>query len=167
MNFHAIMEVPKGDKHPQFPNVPEIESFAGSELDRKLVVLQRSFGIAGTPFVVPPGTPADRVEMLQEGFRKTYSDPAFFKEYKSSPVMNRHHCCRKRMRRRCGRFHASPRLSRCLKTSSAPAPYRRADRNGRHFLTLPFAHRSPIAATAAVARSAKRPRLSCAIRCRQ
>jgi ABC-type phosphate/phosphonate transport system substrate-binding protein len=82
VNFHAIMEVPKGDKHPQFPNVPEIESFAGSELDRKLVVLQRSFGIAGTPFVVPPGTPADRVEMLQEGFRKTYSDPAFFKEYK-------------------------------------------------------------------------------------
>jgi tripartite-type tricarboxylate transporter receptor subunit TctC len=82
VNFHAIMEVPKGDKHPQFPTVPEIESFARSDLDRKLITLQRSFRIAGTPFVVPPGTPKDRVQILQEGFRKTYSDPAFFQEYK-------------------------------------------------------------------------------------
>lgn len=97
VNFHAIMEVPRGDKHPQFPQVPEIESFARSELDRKLVALQRSFRIAGTPFVVPPGTPKDRVAMLQEGFRKTYSDPAFFKEYKKltgdepTPLMPKAH----------------------------------------------------------------------------
>jgi tripartite-type tricarboxylate transporter receptor subunit TctC len=82
VNFHAIIEVPKGDKHPQLGHVPEIESFARSELDRKLIVLTRSFRVAGTPFVVPPGTPKDRVAMLQEGFRKTYQDPEFFKEYK-------------------------------------------------------------------------------------
>jgi hypothetical protein len=56
VNFHAIMEVPKGDKHPQLSHIPEIDSFAKSELDRKLIVLTRSFRIAGTPFVVPPGT---------------------------------------------------------------------------------------------------------------
>jgi tripartite-type tricarboxylate transporter receptor subunit TctC len=44
--------------------------------------VMRSFRIAGTPFVVPPGTPKDRVAMLQEGFRKTYQDPEFFREYK-------------------------------------------------------------------------------------
>jgi tripartite-type tricarboxylate transporter receptor subunit TctC len=82
VNFHAIMEVPKGDKHPQLSQVPEIESFAKSELDRKLIILTRSFRVAGTPFVVPPGTPKDRVAILQEGFRKTYQDPAFFQEYK-------------------------------------------------------------------------------------
>jgi len=82
VNFHAIMEVPKGDKHSQLSQVPEIESFAKSELDRKLIVLTRSFRVAGTPFVVPPGTPKDRVAILQEGFRKTYQDPAFFQEYK-------------------------------------------------------------------------------------
>jgi tripartite-type tricarboxylate transporter receptor subunit TctC len=82
VNFHAIMEVPKGDKHPQLSHIPEIDSFAKSDLDRKLIVLTRSFRIAGTPFVVPPGTPKDRVVMLQEGFRKTYQDPEFFKEYK-------------------------------------------------------------------------------------
>ena len=82
VNFHAIMEVPKGDKHPQLGHIPEIDSFAKSDLDRKLIVLTRSFRIAGTPFVVPPGTPKDRVAILQEGFRKTYQDPEFFKEYK-------------------------------------------------------------------------------------
>jgi tripartite-type tricarboxylate transporter receptor subunit TctC len=82
VNFHAIMEVPKGDKHPQLGHIPEIDNFAKSDLDRKLIVLTRSFRIAGTPFVVPPGTPKDRVAMLQEGFRKTYQDPEFFKEYK-------------------------------------------------------------------------------------
>jgi tripartite-type tricarboxylate transporter receptor subunit TctC len=82
VNFHAIMEVPKGDKHPQLSHIPEIDSFAKSDLDRRLIVLTRSFRIAGTPFVVPPGTPKDRLAMLQEGFRKTYQDPEFFKEYK-------------------------------------------------------------------------------------
>jgi hypothetical protein len=56
VNCHAIMEVPKGDMHPQLSHIPEIDSFAKSELDRKLIVLTRSFRIAGTPFVVPPGT---------------------------------------------------------------------------------------------------------------
>jgi tripartite-type tricarboxylate transporter receptor subunit TctC len=82
VNFHAIMEVPKGDKHPELGKIPEIEGFAKSDLDRKLIALARSFRIAGTPFVVPPGTPKDRVAILQEGFRKTYQDPAFFQEYK-------------------------------------------------------------------------------------
>jgi tripartite-type tricarboxylate transporter receptor subunit TctC len=44
--------------------------------------LQRAFRVTGTPFVLPPGTPKDRVEILQEAFRKTYRDPEFFREYK-------------------------------------------------------------------------------------
>ena len=47
-----------------------------------MVQLQRAFRVSGTPFVLPPGTPKDRVEILQEAFRKTYRDPEFFKEYK-------------------------------------------------------------------------------------
>jgi tripartite-type tricarboxylate transporter receptor subunit TctC len=84
VDIHAIMETPRGDKHPhpQFSNLPEIESFARSDKERKLVVLQRAFRISGTPFVLPPGTPKDRVEILQEAFRKTYKDPDFFREYK-------------------------------------------------------------------------------------
>lgn len=84
VDIHAIMETPKGDKHPhpQFGQLPEIESFAKSDRERKVVVLQRAFRVSGTPFVLPPGTPKDRVEILQDAFRKTYRDPEFFREYK-------------------------------------------------------------------------------------
>jgi tripartite-type tricarboxylate transporter receptor subunit TctC len=84
VDLHAIMETPKGDKHPvpPFSQLPEIESFAKSDKERKVIALQRAFRVTGTPFVLPPGTPKDRVEILQEAFRKTYKDPAFFAEYK-------------------------------------------------------------------------------------
>ncbi|HEV8341784.1 MAG TPA: hypothetical protein VGR30_05375 [Candidatus Binatia bacterium] len=82
VDFHAIIEVPKGEKHLRFPHVPELESFAKSEKDRKLMVMQRAFRVTGQPFVLPPGTPKERVILLQEAFRKTYKDPEFHKEYK-------------------------------------------------------------------------------------
>jgi len=82
VDFHAIIEVPKGEKHSHFAHLPELESFAKLEKDRKLLTLQRAFRVAGQPFVLPPGTPKDRVEILQEAFRKTYRDPEFHKEYK-------------------------------------------------------------------------------------
>lgn len=84
VDIHAIMETPKGDKHPhpRFSKLPEIESFAKSEREHKVIQLQRAFRVAGTPFVLPPGTPKERVAVLQEAFRKTYRDPEFFREYK-------------------------------------------------------------------------------------
>jgi tripartite-type tricarboxylate transporter receptor subunit TctC len=82
VDFHAMIEVPKGEKHAAFPKVPELETFAKSEMDRKVMTMQRAFRVAGQPFVLPPGTPKDRVEIIQEAFRKTYKDPEFHKQYK-------------------------------------------------------------------------------------
>ena len=82
VNFHAILDIPRGLKHPQFSNLPELESLAASDRARKLVILQRAFRVGGAPSFLPPGTPSDRVKILQEAFRKTYVDPAFQKEYK-------------------------------------------------------------------------------------
>lgn len=82
VDFHSIIEVPKGDKHNQFSKLPEIETLARSEIDRKVVRLQRAFRVTGQPFVAPPGMPQERIAMLQEAFRKTYLDPDFQKEYK-------------------------------------------------------------------------------------
>ena len=74
MNFHAIVEIPKGAKHPRFAKLPELESFAKSDTDRKLVTVFRSFRNAGAPFVAPPGTPKDRVEiLLREAMRRDIS----------------------------------------------------------------------------------------------
>jgi tripartite-type tricarboxylate transporter receptor subunit TctC len=84
VNVHAIMETPKGDKHshPFFAKLPEIETFAKSDRERKMLALQRGFRVTGTPFVLPPATPKDRVDILKEAFRKTYLDPEFAKEYR-------------------------------------------------------------------------------------
>jgi tripartite-type tricarboxylate transporter receptor subunit TctC len=98
-DIHAIMETPKGDKHPHafFGKLPELETFAKTDLDRKVIALQRAFRVAGSPFVLPPGTPKDRVKILQDAFRKTYQDPDFFKEYRKltaddpSPLLPENH----------------------------------------------------------------------------
>jgi tripartite-type tricarboxylate transporter receptor subunit TctC len=81
MDFHAIMEIPKGVKHPRFPNVPEIESFTRSELDQQVLAAWRIFRLAGSPYVFPPGTPQERVDAVQGAMRKALSDAEFHKEY--------------------------------------------------------------------------------------
>ena len=93
MDFHAILEVPKGNKHPRFPNVPEIESFAKSDEEKKVLAMWRTFRLVGSPYILPPGTPKDRVEILQEAMRKVFKDPDFHAEFKklvadeASPLM--------------------------------------------------------------------------------
>ena len=82
MNFHSIMEIPKGDKHPRFTKLPELETFVKSEKERKLLALHRTFRLAGSPFILPPGTPKERVNTLQEAMRKIFTDPEFVSEYK-------------------------------------------------------------------------------------
>jgi hypothetical protein len=82
IDYHAIIDVPKGNKHSHFAHLPELESLARSDFDRKLVALQRAFRVTGTPFILPPGTPKDRVEILQNAFRKTFKDLEFAREYK-------------------------------------------------------------------------------------
>jgi tripartite-type tricarboxylate transporter receptor subunit TctC len=83
MNFHAIMEIPKGDKHPRLAHLPEVESFAKSEREAKLIAIWRAFRGVGSPYILPPGTPKDRVQILQETMRKIFKDPEF------SPYFNK------------------------------------------------------------------------------
>jgi tripartite-type tricarboxylate transporter receptor subunit TctC len=82
VDFHAIMEIPRGDKHPQFKHLPEISDLATSDLDRKVLTLFRSLRLVGSPFILPPATPKDRSDILREAFRKTIADPEFRIEFK-------------------------------------------------------------------------------------
>ena len=79
---HIIMEVPKGLKHHHFSYLPEIESFAQSEQERKLLQMVRAFRQIGTPSILPPGTPKAQVEILRTGMMKTFTDPEFPAMYK-------------------------------------------------------------------------------------
>ena len=81
MNFHAILEAPKGIKHPRFGHLPEIESFAKSEKEIRLLTLWRSFRVIGSPYVLPPGTPQERVKIFKEAIAKAFQDREFHSEY--------------------------------------------------------------------------------------
>jgi tripartite-type tricarboxylate transporter receptor subunit TctC len=82
VDFHAIVEVPKGDKHPRFSNLPELDRLARTERDRKLIDLFRSLRLVGSPYIVPPGTPRERVDALRAAFQKASRDPEFHKDFK-------------------------------------------------------------------------------------
>lgn len=82
IDFHTVLEVPRGNKHSRFGHLPELESFAKSDRERKVLAMQRGLRQAGSPYVLPPGTPKDRVEILRTAMRKTFEDPAFHVDFK-------------------------------------------------------------------------------------
>jgi tripartite-type tricarboxylate transporter receptor subunit TctC len=77
MNFHAIMETPLGDKHPRLGHLPEIGSFVKNEREKKLLAVWRAFRGVGSPYILPPGTPKERVKTLETGMLKIFKDPEF------------------------------------------------------------------------------------------
>jgi tripartite-type tricarboxylate transporter receptor subunit TctC len=93
VHFHAIVEIPKGDHHPRFAHLPELETFVKSDAERKVLSMFRTFRLFGSPYILPPGTPKELVKILQEAMRKALKDPAFHKEFKKltgddpSPLM--------------------------------------------------------------------------------
>jgi len=93
VDFHAIFETPKGNGHPRFAHLPELESFAKSDKERKLLALQRAIRLSGLAIVLPPNTPRDRVEILQAAMRKALNDPGFSASFRklvgedASPLM--------------------------------------------------------------------------------
>ena len=82
LDIHAIMEVPKGLKQAGFERVPEIEEFAKSDRERKLLAMIRTFRQIGTPSILPPGTPREQVKILRDATAKMFSDPDFHRDYK-------------------------------------------------------------------------------------
>lgn len=82
VDFHVVMEIPKGLKHPLFSNLADIETFAKTERGRKVLSLFRLFRLSGSPFILPPATQKDRSEIIKEAIRKSFKDPEFVKEYR-------------------------------------------------------------------------------------
>jgi tripartite-type tricarboxylate transporter receptor subunit TctC len=81
INVHAIMEVPRGLKQAGFENLPEIESFAKTDRERKLLRMVRDFRQVGSPYILPPNTPKEAVRTLQDAMTKVFKDPEFQKDY--------------------------------------------------------------------------------------
>jgi len=77
VDFHAVLETPKGNRHPRFAHLPELDTFAKTDKERKVLALQRAIRLGGSAIVLPPNTPRERIEVLQEAMRKAFNDPGF------------------------------------------------------------------------------------------
>lgn len=84
VHFHAGIEYPRNWKDPRFTslNLPDLESFAKTDGEKKILGMMRNFRSVGTALLFPPGVPKDRVDILKEAVRKTHTDPAFIAEYR-------------------------------------------------------------------------------------
>jgi tripartite-type tricarboxylate transporter receptor subunit TctC len=72
-------------RHPDLPNVPIDIDFAKTTEARKILqAAVHSLGSTARPFVLPPGTPKDRTQMLRKAFADTMQDPAFLAEAKKA-----------------------------------------------------------------------------------
>jgi tripartite-type tricarboxylate transporter receptor subunit TctC len=67
--------------HLDLPKVPLTMNIAKTDEARKLMqAVAQAHGAAVRPYVLPPGTPKDRVEILRSAFMETVKDPELLKE---------------------------------------------------------------------------------------
>jgi tripartite-type tricarboxylate transporter receptor subunit TctC len=72
---------------PDLPNVPLSIKYAKTDEARKLIqALVHSVGPAARPYVVPPGTPKDRIAILQKAFMDTMKDPELLADAKKAKL---------------------------------------------------------------------------------
>ena len=81
--FIAVQAVAK--PHPELPKVPLAINYAKTDEAKKLIqVGAHDPGTLARPFVLPPGTPKDRVQILRKAFADTMADAEFLTEAKKS-----------------------------------------------------------------------------------
>ena len=74
-----------GKRHPELTQVPLAIDFAKSEEAQKLIrALVHPIGPTARPYVLPPGTPNDRVQILRKAFMDAMKDSEFLAEAKKA-----------------------------------------------------------------------------------
>ena len=72
---------------PDLPKVPLAISYAKTDEARKLIqALVQSVGPAARPYMLPPGTPKDRLMTLRKAFMDVMKDPEFLAEAKKAKL---------------------------------------------------------------------------------
>jgi tripartite-type tricarboxylate transporter receptor subunit TctC len=67
--------------HPDLPNVPLAINMAKTDEARKLILaVAKAQGAAVRPYVLPPGTPKERVEILRKALMEVVKDPELLTE---------------------------------------------------------------------------------------
>jgi tripartite-type tricarboxylate transporter receptor subunit TctC len=77
---------PDADLEARDPNARRVEDLAGDEQTKSLIRAANAPGEMAKPFVAPPGTPADRLQVLRDAFKATVEDPAFQADTKQAKL---------------------------------------------------------------------------------
>ena len=73
--------------HPELQKVPLAIDYAKTDEAKRLIrSLVHSVGPTARPYLLPPGTPKDRVEILRKAFMATMKDPEFLADAKKSKL---------------------------------------------------------------------------------
>jgi hypothetical protein len=73
----------RDERLPQVPTLNELmNEFKTEETGRRLATVVLASGELGRPYLLPPGTPAERLKVLREAFMKLMTDPAFLADVK-------------------------------------------------------------------------------------
>ena len=85
VDFHMLFEIPEGYgiNHPAFANLPKLQSYAKTALHKNVLQFARAVRLTGTPYLLGPGVPQERVTVLREAFRKVFTDPRLDKIWRT------------------------------------------------------------------------------------
>jgi tripartite-type tricarboxylate transporter receptor subunit TctC len=81
-NFHAILEIPKGNRPPAFAGLPEVGTFARFKLEKDVLAMSRTFWGVGTLIFMAPNTPEHLVKTIRQAIHKSFEDREFHETYK-------------------------------------------------------------------------------------
>lgn len=116
------------EKQPGFEDVPTVYDYARTDEDRQ--VLDFIFGpqALGRPHFVPPGVPAERLEILRKAFDATMKDPEFLADAERNKL-DLDPFGGAEIQSRIDRLYATPTsiVERAKEARNADAPSRRAD----------------------------------------
>jgi tripartite-type tricarboxylate transporter receptor subunit TctC len=83
----AIVLQTTAKSHPELSKVPLAISYAKTDEAKNLIrALVHSVGPAARPYLLPPGTPKDRVMTLRKAFMATMKDPEFLADAKKAKL---------------------------------------------------------------------------------
>jgi tripartite-type tricarboxylate transporter receptor subunit TctC len=84
-NHRLNILVQTGEKaQPDLADVPVLINLVSSPDDKAVLRLLEFPGELGRPFLMPPGTPQDMVDMIRKAFDETMKDPAFLADAERS-----------------------------------------------------------------------------------
>jgi tripartite-type tricarboxylate transporter receptor subunit TctC len=85
-DFVPVLQV-TNKPHPELPKLPLAVNLARTDDAKKLIqTVARVHGPSVRPYVVPPGTPKDRIQILRKAFMDTMKDPEFLAEAKKATL---------------------------------------------------------------------------------